>query len=88
MPARTRAGAFNLRTMTKQEIVTQYNRLDKAGKDRVGRLVNQNLKRAGLDVTRTAVHIWRNTKDSKSPINNFYLNAYRQAFSELLAVQN
>lgn len=68
--------------MTKQEIVTRYEALDKSGKDRIGRKVQAHLKQAGFDLSNAALHYWRG-KDCNSHLEPFYLAAYRNAFSEV-----
>lgn len=82
-------GRFQPTQMTKQEIVTRYEALDKSGKDRIGRKVKAYLKSEGFHLTNAALHFWRKN-DCNSHLERFYIAAYRFAFdeAEALAAQN
>lgn len=70
--------------MDKQQILQAYQSLDKAGKDRIGRLVQEHLREQGFDLSNQAIHHWRKTPDYSGHLEQFYLKAYQYAFNQQL----
>lgn len=65
--------------MTKAEIVQQYKAASKPEKDAITAAAREHLKTKGIEVSRQALKLWRESKFNESKLHGFYLKAYKFA---------
>ena len=73
--------------MTKSQILEIYRQSDRGTRQQISRAAREWLAARGIRVSNPALHYWRNNPAGRSKIGQMYLQAYRQAVSEVTQQQ-
>lgn len=73
--------------MTKAEIVQHYKAAAKPEKDAITAAAREHLKTKGIEVSRQALKLWRESKFNESKLHGFYLKAYKFAITRRATMQ-
>lgn len=71
--------------MTKAEILQNYKAAGKSEKDAITAAARDHLKSKGIEVSRQALKLWRESKFNESKLHGFYLKAYTVSITQLAA---
>lgn len=74
--------------MTKNQILSIYNACTKPQKDRITAAARAALREKGVYVGRTALDYWRKREMKRSPLERFYLAAYKKAIQNHIQQQS